>query len=227
MAEITPFYEKTEECPLCKKIFTTTKIRSRFIKVASYDTDFSPVYQDSEINPIVYFVNVCPHCGYSYTEEFSRYFPPAVLNEIKEKVCSRWVYQDYGKRRSIKDGINSYKLAYYCATLKHEKNVTMGGLALRTAWLYRLLKIQEEENRFLEMAGKQYEDSYSKGDFSRTKMSEIKLLYLIGELKRRLGHYKEATFYFSKVIERQKFATEPKILEMAKNQWQMIRQTME
>ncbi|MBE3569607.1 MAG: DUF2225 domain-containing protein [Bacillales bacterium] len=223
MVEITPFYEKKEECPLCKKIFTTTKIRSRFIKVVSYDTDFSPIYQDSEINPLVYFVNVCPHCGYSYTEEFSRYFPTAILNEIKEKVCSRWVYQDYGKHRSIKEGINSYKLAYYCATLMHEKYVTLGGLALRTAWLYRLLSSQEEEKRFLAIAVKQYEDSYSNGDFSRTKMSEMKILYLIGELKRRLGLYEEATFYFSKVIGRQKFATEQKILEMAKNQWQKIR----
>jgi len=226
LSEITPFYEKKEVCPLCKKSFTTTKIRSRFVKVVSYDTDFSPIYQDPEINPLIYYVNVCPYCGYSYTDEFSRYFSSAILSEMKEKVSSRWVYQDYGKHRSIQDGINSYKLAYYCAALRNEKYVTMGGLALRAAWLYRLLQSQEEEKRFLEIAVKKYEASFSNGDFSRTKMSEIKILYLIGELKKRLGRYKEAAFYFSKVLEKQKNCTEPNILEMTKNQWQKIRNAL-
>ncbi|MCT4479381.1 DUF2225 domain-containing protein [Peribacillus frigoritolerans] len=34
-----------------------------------------PRYVDSAVNALYYNIFVCPHCGFSYSEDFSRYFP--------------------------------------------------------------------------------------------------------------------------------------------------------
>ncbi|MGE7905954.1 DUF2225 domain-containing protein [Peribacillus sp. NPDC094092] len=64
------------ECLLCKQKSTTKKVRSRFVKVTKYDTDFHPIYADPTVNALYYNIFVCPHCGFSYSEDFSRYSPP-------------------------------------------------------------------------------------------------------------------------------------------------------
>ncbi|WP_412760389.1 DUF2225 domain-containing protein [Peribacillus butanolivorans] len=44
-----------------KKTSTTKRVRSRFVKVAKYDTDFCPIYADSTINALFYNIFVCPY----------------------------------------------------------------------------------------------------------------------------------------------------------------------
>jgi len=124
---------------------------------------------------------------------------------------------------SIEEGIMTYKLGILSGTLKKEKFVNMAGLALRTAWLYRLQDKQEEEIRFLEMARNRYAESYSNDDYNGTQMSESRMLYLIAELSRKIGDIEYATRYFSKVIEKQNSSLEPTIVEMAKDRWHEIR----
>ncbi|MBM7694428.1 uncharacterized protein (DUF2225 family) [Peribacillus deserti] len=223
MEQITPFFEKKSDCMFCGSSFHSMKLRSKFIKILSYDTDFRPIYSDIGINPLLYKILVCPHCGFSFSEEFSTSFPPLTKDVIREKVTSRWVPHQYGGNRTISDAIKTYKLASYCALLKKEKHITSAGLFLRIAWLYRETQ-PEHEPRFLALAQKEYEQSYSSADFRGTQVSEIKLLYIIGEISRRIGDFSNAARHLSMVIEKQKHTTETKIVEMAKDQWQQIRQ---
>ncbi|TQR09832.1 DUF2225 domain-containing protein [Psychrobacillus soli] len=225
--EISPYYQKSIECLHCKKQFKTTKVRSKFVKVESYASDFQPNYQNKEINPLLYNIFVCEHCGVSFTEEFSKYFAPGVKDELQEKIANKWVPRSYGNERSIEEGINAYKLGIFCGIIKKEKFINIAGLALRTAWLYRLQQKHADERRFIEIARNRYEDSYSYGDFSGTQMSETRVVYLIAELSRRIGDVEYATRYFSKVIEKQSTSLEPKIVEMAKDRWQEIRDSKE
>lgn len=225
--EISPYYQKSIECLHCKKQFKTTKVRSKFVKVESYTSDFQPIYQNKEVNPLLYNIFVCEHCGFSFTEEFSKYFAPGMKDEIQEKIANKWIPRSYGEERSIEEGILTYKLSIFCGTIKKEKFINIAGLALRTAWLYRLQQKHKEEQRFLEIARDRYENSYINGDFSGTQMSETRVLYLIAELSRRIGDVDYATRYFSKVIEKQSTSFEPKIVEMAKERWQEIRESKE
>ncbi|MEK5216575.1 MULTISPECIES: DUF2225 domain-containing protein [Psychrobacillus] len=221
--ELTPYYQKDIECLHCKQKFKTTKVRSKFIKVESHHTDFQPIYENKEINPLLYNIFVCEHCGFSFTDDFTKYFAPGVKEIIQEQISSKWVPRTYGNERSIEEGIMTYKLGILSGTLKKEKFVNMAGLALRTAWLYRLQDKQEEEIRFLEMARNRYAESYSNDDYNGTQMSESRMLYLIAELSRKIGDIEYATRYFSKVIEKQNSSLEPTIVEMAKDRWQEIR----
>jgi uncharacterized protein len=223
MTEVTPFYEKQVQCLLCKNSFSTTKIRSRFVKVNRHDGDFCPIYASSDINPLLYNINVCPSCGFSSTEDFNRYIVPTIQEELEEKISLHWTKQDYGKIRNYEKAINTYKLGAYCALIKREKKITIAGLYLRTAWLYRHIEKEKQEQRFLRLAVHEYIESYSTGDFQGTSMTEVKLTYLIAELLRRLEQYEDAARYLSKVLEKQKSSTEPKIIEMARNRWQEMR----
>jgi len=225
--EITPYYQKDIECLHCKKKFKSTKVRSRFVKIESHESDFQPIYQNKEVNPLLYNTFVCEHCGFSFTEDFTKYFAPGVKEIIQQEVASKWVPHSFGNERSIQEGIMAYKLGFHCGSLKKEKHVNIAGLALRTAWLYRIENEEEQEKRFMKIARDRYIDSYSSDDYNGTQMSEIRILYLIAELSRRIGENEIATRYFSKVIEKQSKSIEPKVIEMAKERWQEMREDKE
>ncbi len=77
--------------------------------------------------------------------------------------------------------------------------------------------------RFLLAALSHYKISYERGDYIGTQMTELRLLYLLGELARRLKKEEEAGLYFTRVIQHKKRATEVKMVEMAREQWYVMR----
>ncbi|MGX9135714.1 DUF2225 domain-containing protein [Rummeliibacillus sp. JY-2-4R] len=220
--ELSPYYEKQVECIHCKKKFKSMKVRSNFVKVKENASDFQPIYEN-DVTPFLYNVFVCEHCGFSFTEDFTKYFAPGTKEAINEKITSHWKIHDFSGERTIFDALQAYKLALVCGNLKKEKHITQAGLALRIAWLYRTLQKTEQEIRFMEIAREQYLEAYSAEDYIGTSMSEIRVIYLIAELSRRIGDREQAIRYFSRVIEKQRLFNEPKIIEMAKDSWQQMR----
>ncbi|MGP7816311.1 DUF2225 domain-containing protein [Niallia sp. 01092] len=222
MISIEPLYDKQCTCPLCNTFFTTKKVRTRFVKMTNLDADFFPTYVD--YNPLLYYINVCPDCGFSFHDETSTNFS---LNEkmmLIEKVSIRWTPRSFGNKRTITDAIIAYKLAAYCSLLRQEKHIVTAGIYLRLAWMYRLINEAEQEQRFMKLALQEYEASYMSGDYIGTKVSELTTLYLIGELSRRTDQINQATKYFSKVIEKQSKTIETNIIRLAKEGWYKIRE---
>lgn len=224
MNEIQPTYDKQFNCIKCSHSFTSKRVRSRFIKVDGYDSDFLPRYSAGSSNPLLYYIQTCPSCGFSSSEDFSSLFPAGTEEKIQNEVCSRWSGKSYSGERTADEAISTYKLAIYCALLKKEKSITIAGLYMRLAWLYRIEVNEEQEQRFLKLAIEKYLESYTNEDFRGTKISETRVLYLIAELSRRTNQVELSIQYFSKVIEQQKRTTEPKIIEMAREQWQTMRE---
>ncbi|MFS0780327.1 DUF2225 domain-containing protein [Bacillus sp. 1P06AnD] len=224
MDQITALYEHTLVCPLCQQTFTSQKLRSKFIKIHSYDTDFRPVYTSGSENGLLYHIVVCPKCGYAFSEQFSPFFAPGTKEAIQSRICNQWVPHDFGGKRSIEDAIQTYKLASLSGTLKKEKHIILAGIYMRIAWLYRMIDQHMQEARFLRMAMEEYNQSYSTGDFHDSSMTEVRILYMIGELLYRLGQADESIKYLSKVIESQNKSLDPKAVKMAKERWQTIRE---
>ena len=223
--EISPFYEKQIECIHCKKHFPTLKVRSKNIRVSSTASDFQPIYSDTQVHAFHYNVFVCEHCGFSFTEDFTKYFAPGTKEMIAAQITSKWVHHKFNGERSPLQALEAYKLAYLCAVLKKEKNIVIAGLLLRITWIYRTLKNDSQEKRFLKMARDQYVESYSNEDYVHTQMTDERVFYLIAELSRRLEDYQNATLFFSRVVELQRNTKEPKIIQMAKEQWEILRET--
>lgn len=225
--EVPPFYEKKIECINCKKTFPSLKVRSKFIKVSKTDTDFRPIYSDDDVNALYYNVFVCEHCGFSFTEDFSKYFAPGIKEEIEEQISSKWVPRNFNGERTIFQALEAYKLALLSGNIKKEKFVSLAGLALRIAWLYRTLKNSGQEQRFMTLARDLYMESYSTEDYANTQMSGTRVMYMIAELSRRINDIDNATRFFSRVIENQNIAGEAKLIDMAKEQWQLVKEERE
>ena len=224
VSDLNPLFDRKYECKICKQTFTTKKLRSKFIKVASYDSDFMPNYTSEEVNPLLYHVNVCPICGFSSTDDFSPYFAPGTLEDLYAKVCNHWQPHDFGGVRTIPDAIKTYKLAIYCSQLKREKHILQAGLCIRTAWLYRLLDKTEEEMRFMRLATKEYLTSYETDDYRGTQVSDVRILFLIAERSYRIGEIEQCIRFLSKIMELRKSSTESGLIEKAKERWQQIRE---
>ncbi|WP_088228510.1 DUF2225 domain-containing protein [Desulfosporosinus sp. FKB] len=215
------FYEKEVNCLCCGHSFSSLKVRSRSAVPYKIDSDFCPHYKEGTPNPHLYYVRVCPECGFAFSDDFSETFPSGTKEIIKAKISYEWRKHDLGQLRDTAKGIETLKLAIYSATLKKEKHSVLAGLCLRLAWIYRTENRQNDEQRFLQLALQEYEESYLYSDFNGTSMSELRVLFMIGELSRRLGQYTKAVSYFSKIIEHPKRNEEAKILNMARTQWQI------
>ena len=224
MSDLNPLFDRKYECKICKQGYTTKKIRSKFIKVLSYDTDFMPRYSSDELNPLLYYVNVCSYCGFSSTDDFSAYFAPGTLEDMYAKVCEQWKPHNFGETRTIANAIKTYKLALYCAQLKKEKHILQAGLCIRTAWLYRLLGNIDEETRFMSLAAKEYITSYENDDYRGTQVSDVRILFLIAECSYRIGDIGQCTRFLSKIMEMRRSTEETGLIEKAKDRWQQIRQ---
>jgi len=215
------FYEKKLTCIYCTKPFNSLRVRSRFAIPYQIDSDFCPHYRVGNYNPHFYYVNVCPECGFAFSEEFSDQFPKGTKEIIRVQITGHWTKRDFGQVRDIHQAIEAYKLAILAGSLKKEKNAVLAGLCLRLAWLYRTENNSEQEKRFMSMALKAYEESYVHSDFAGTSMTELKVLFMIGELSRRLGQYPKAVSYFSKIIQHKNADDELKMVNMAREQWRV------
>ncbi|WP_223701455.1 DUF2225 domain-containing protein [Sutcliffiella deserti] len=218
------FFDQKITCLICNHEHKTKKVKSRYIRPLSHDTDFCSTYDSNDTNPLLYYVSVCPDCGYSSTEQFGVSFPPGTQEAIKNKIQKHWQKKDYGQIRTVATAINAYKLAIYTGILKKEAPIVMSGLYLRLAWIFRTVeKNTVQEKRFLKLAAEQLELSYTLGDFEQTEMSEIKLLYLIGELHTRLDNNRQAVRFFQLVIQHKDKNKERSLVEKSRNRWYDMR----
>lgn len=220
--QMMPLYDKEVRCLFCEAPFQTKRIRSRFVRVSQMHSDFYMEYKDPLLNPYFYEVDVCPSCGFAASDTFTAHFPPGTKPMIAEQFLE-WKVQDFNRERTVEEAIRTMKLGILSATLKKEKHIVIAGLCLRLAWMYRLIEEKGQETRFLEKALTQYKASYEQADYQDTQMTDMRILYLIGELSRRVEDEKDALRYFSRVIDHKKKALEPKLVEMAREQWQVIR----
>lgn len=219
-------YDKNYECPFCQHPFTSKKVRRNSQSTLKRDSDFCTYYKQPLSNPILYTVQICPACGYAFTDQFLHVFSPQISKRIKEQIHDKWTTKEFGHPRSMMEAIACYKLAIYTAELKQEAHSVKAGLYLRLAWLYRFLQRHDEEMRFMRIAAKEYEESYIHTDYVKgeKEMTETRILYLIGELNRRIGEFNLAVRYFGKCVETKDRTLEQGTIQMAREQWQLARE---
>lgn len=224
VTNIPATYDKELTCPMCEHTFTSKKLRSRSIRVEKIENDFYTVYKNPLHNPTLYEVFVCETCGYAFTDQFHHKVTENIKERFMKKVTASWVPRSYGGERTYEEAIVTYKLALISGKITEQKLIVMAGICLRLSWLYRYLENEEEEKKFLKHAAKYYESSYIEGDFKGTSMTEIRLLFLLGELNRKLEKTDKAIIYFSEVIQHKDRHLEPSIVDRAREQWQLIRE---
>ncbi|AVX20539.1 MULTISPECIES: DUF2225 domain-containing protein [Carboxydocella] len=210
-------------CPICHTVVEVYRVKSSSYSLIGRDSDFCPQY--SGINPLLYQVAVCPQCHYAAPsktfgtdhpseekERLKTLLPILKAKDPEFKFEPNWTYAAMAFELLI-------RTMQICKKPPHK----LAPLFLRTAWCYRFLGNQEKEIFFLELACKHYEENYL-NSYTQNEMSEVRQLYLIGELKRRLGKFDEAIFWFSKVVSHPQIKNEPEVERLAREQWYITKE---
>lgn len=217
---VEPLYEISVTCTFCTNTFKSMKVRSSFKKASKSDTDFCIHYKG--INPDYYVVRICPFCGYAHSENFSDKWTSAQREVFYEKVSQNWSMRDYCRERNWDDALQSYKLALLSAQIKNEKSRVVAGLLHHLAWLYRIKGDWEQEERFLTFALEAYVNVF---ETEGMDLNNARLMYLMGELNRRLKRFPDAVKWFSRIINDRKIM-DAGMIRASREQWITTREDM-
>lgn len=218
-------YEKQETCALCGEKFTVTKVRKSACPVLRRDPDFC-VYYENE-NPNLYDIWVCPHCGYAAPESSWNDMLEAQRKLLRDWLPSQPKLAGLGGARTPDMAVAAYDRAIACAIAKRGKDSQAAGLYLKAAWVFRVSGENDpRESEYLQKAAEYYEKAYQSEPTPIGTMTDATLRYLIGELFRRCGRYKEACQYFSQLISDPATRGDQKIGNLARDQWQIAKEQL-
>ena len=124
----------------------------------------------------------------------------------------------FSEKRDAATAELAYKRAIECAQAQREEDDVMASLYLKMAWINRLRGDQEKEKTNMGHALAHYIGVYENSD--QVEISRV--MYLIGELNRRLGNNKEAVQWFSRVANDSN--SSQAMRHRARQAWQTLRQ---
>lgn len=213
-------YSVEKECAVCEEKFMVTCVRSR-LSLIKQDGDFCAHYKG--INPYYYTVWVCPHCGYAARDTDFPGIVPAMITKMKTFLAERDVKVNLCGDRTREQAIVSYQLAIFYSGIITTPASKLAGLYLRLGWLYREAEMVDEENKMLVKACEYYEQALSTERMPIGNMSELAVMYLIGELLRRAGENEKAMLYLSRVVSSPLAKVEKRVGDLAREAWQEMR----
>lgn len=213
-------YLKTIKCPVCKKETEIPYPRKGSFRSNKTDTDFMKYYEGLDLS--FYSISYCSECGYA---ALSSSFDDITENQrelIIEKISSKWSDDLTKEEYTIDDAIKLHKLALLNAMVKEAKSGEKALLCLRLSWLYRLKGDKENESRFQKSAVMSFESAYQTETLPIGGLDKWHLLYLIGELYRRLGNMEKANIYFGQVLS--STSVPYKLKEMVRDMRELIKE---
>lgn len=218
---IEELYERTIRCPICSREFKTKKLRTSAIRVLKRDQDFCPYYEGE--NPLFYGVFVCVHCGYAAFEGSFSKKSQDDKKKIIDIITPRWNSRSFGERRNLDEAIEVYKLALLCCNVLQDKNSEIGKVCLRLSWFYRYKGDVEEERKFTLFTIDLFEKAFTGERISGGEYDEIAMLYLLGELNRRVDNFNKSIMWFDKVLTHPQIKRKRHIEIKARDQWSLAR----
>jgi uncharacterized protein (DUF2225 family) len=220
LSELIPLYSIKVKCCNCEHEFSTSRVRPSLKRAIRRDTDFCSYYKDE--NPDYYVVRVCPKCGFASTENSADKLAEWQRKAFKEQVGSRWTPRDFGEKRNWATALETYKLALICAQSINDKNRIIASILHHIAWMYRYEGDTEQEQRFLRYSLDEYIKVFENDGMGG---NDARLMYLIGELHRRVGEFTSAVRWFSRLINDQRIM-DAAMIRAAREQWALLREQM-
>ncbi|QWU15363.1 hypothetical protein SAMN04487895_11938 [Paenibacillus sophorae] len=220
MTYLEPLYSIKVTCCNCEREFVTSRVRPSLKRAVRRDADFCSYYKEE--NPDYYVVRVCPFCGFASTENSAGKLAEWQRKAFSERVGSRWQLRDFGGKRNWEEALETYKLALLCAQAIGDKERIVASLLHHIAWMYRYQGNTEQEQRFLHYSLESYINVFERDGVAG---NDARLMFLIGELNRRIGWFNEAIKWFSRLVNDQKIM-DAAMIRAAREQWAIIREQM-
>lgn len=220
-------YAKKIKCPVCGSTFEATKLKASKLRAVKKDTDMFRYYNGE--NPYFYEINVCPKCGFAFSDNFKENLNEFHIERFKKLITSHWEMKNYGGKRDVEKGLETYKLALLSAQVMELKSSIIAGILLHICWLNRLMNNSEEEQRFMKGAIESYKKAFEVEDLEGGKsISPEIVIYLLGELNYRIGNFAESAKWFNLAIS--KYGNNPAVkkqtINMIRDRWMDIREEM-
>ncbi len=217
----TLLYDKTENCPVCRRDFSSKKVRSRKLVIVEKQDDLNIVYKD--VNPLYYQILVCPECGYTGIESEFEDISPIHKKLFDDTVRYKWKQRSYGNVRTVDEAIECYKLALLMAQLFKKPKSYVGNICLKLAWIYRELQSEKEEE-YLKYALNNLQDAYQGERLDSASVSEMTTAYIVAELNRRFGNYRESIVWYAKVLDNPEIKNNRQLQLKTREQWRLAKE---
>lgn len=224
--EKDPVWFKEVTCQVCGAKHKTPRVKPSFLRVKSVDSDFYKTYEF--VNPILYSITTCNECNYSarnddYDKKTLEYHKEIIDLAMSIKNARKNVFFKNEKNPSLEEVVNKHLLAIYFYKNFKPKNLNIiSGLYMHLVWLYRDAGNTEKEKEYIKKAIEYYIKTYEMGEQIPEKIGIPGILYLIGELNRRIGNYQDAVSWFSKVLKNDMIVNYPNIKKLTHEAWEKI-----
>ncbi|GAB6988014.1 DUF2225 domain-containing protein [Paenibacillus pini] len=217
---LEPLYSIDVTCYNCEHKFTSSRVRPSYKKAIRTDSDFCSYYKNE--NPDFYVVRVCPECGFASTENSLERLNDTQKKDFREKIGNRWIKRDFGGKRNWDVALETYKLALLCAQTIGDTERIVASILHHISWLHRYKGDELQERRFLTYCLESYIRVY---ELEGVGANNARLLYLIGELNRRIGEFTNAVKWFARVIN-DKNIIDSAMIRASREQWAVLREQM-
>ena len=194
----SPLFQKAVICPVCGHAFKAKAVKSSYYRVGKKDSDFFVRYLT--VNPYFYDIWLCNSCGYAALKIDFGKLRESEIKKIEKVIKPRWKYRDYPDTYDENIAIERYKLALLNYAVIEAKASRKAITCLKIAWMYRLLEDDENEVIFLKQALEGFNHAFFNEAFPIYGMDKFTVMYLIGELHRRIGEFDNALLWYSQVI---------------------------
>jgi len=211
-------YDKEVTCPVCENIFKARAVKTSAYRILKKDSDFFIRYD--VINPYFYDVWQCNVCGYSAMKSDFEKIRNFEIEAVQKKLTPKWRGRRYPEVYDLDIAIERYKLSLLNCVVMETKASKKAMNCLKIAWMHRLKEDEENEQIFLKQALEGFNEAYFNESFPIYGMDNHTVMYLMGELNRRLGNDEEAMKWFSQVITTHGVAQ--KLKELARDQKDLI-----
>ncbi len=215
---LSMLFDRQYTCPICENNFTSKQVKTSAIRAKERRKDFHTLFSGE--NPTFYGVICCPECGYAkFENDFKKEASVKCKETIKNTVSKSWKTQDFTQERDLSAAIRVHMIALVNYTVLKEKQAIIGKLLLRLAWFNDELGNESETNRYVTLALEAFIKSYEQEKHEDAEEKELEIIYLIGELNRQMGNFKESVRWFDMVV-RHEFAYKNRLIKnYAKEQW--------
>lgn len=214
------FYEKKHICPLCQKETRSFAVRSRYIQVTKMEDEFCPSYR--LVNPDLYRVIICVHCGFGFTEDAPKSLTPEKAQLAKASFVP--LQGDFSGFRTLEAAILTYQTAIKCQTAANADHYLLGYLNLKLSCLYKEKGLEQEMKACLQEALEHFKVSMT--NERNTEKESFNLAYMIGEIYRRFGQYADAMYWFRYILNHPERKSHRYILNKTQDRWIELRQEM-
>lgn len=215
---MSSLFDRNYECPACGNKFSSKQVRTSAIRTKARQKDFHATFHGE--NPTYYGVICCPACGFAkFEKDFQLGLNLKEVKIIETVVKANWNIQDFTGGRDADAAIRVHKIALVSYKVLGEDPSTMAKLYLRLAWFNREMGNTSEESKYVELALQAFVASYETEKFEEAPEKELEVIYLIGELNRQLGNYKEAIRWFDMTVRHELIYKNRLLKQYAKDQW--------